>query len=139
MVNVATAPLAFTLTPGPVKFKAVAFLTNIVPLLKTSIQFGTAGGITLLPTVALALPVIGTTGITGTKGVVFAPGVCPDPGPGDTVGGTTSGGPGRGQTTGTCPVPGPGGTPPGRLTGGPDIILVDGIVTGVGPGMIFVS
>ena len=36
-------------------------------------------------------------------------------------------------------MPGPGGTPPGRLTGGPDIILVDGIVTGVGPGMIFVS
>ena len=37
MLSVATAPFALTLTPGPVKFKAVAFLTNIVPLLKTSI------------------------------------------------------------------------------------------------------
>jgi hypothetical protein len=67
--------------------------------------------------------------------VVFAPGVCPDPGPGGTVGGTTSGGPGVGLTITICPAPGPGGTSPGARVGGPTIGLVGGTITAIG--MVF--
>ena len=140
MVNVATAPLAVAVTPGPVKFNALASLIIITPSASTSIKLGTVILGVLVPLLEV-LPVSTGISITGTTVTVLVLVVCPVPGPGATDGGADSGGPWGAVTVGICPVvPGPGGTGAGDRSSG---LITTGTVpvfTGAGPCVaIFVS